>query len=170
MINKVIYGDQVLMDITDTTAAANNVVQGNVFYGANGARTVGTLGLVTTTTDGLMSALDKVKLDGINIKYRTTAEWNNDRNYVPARGEICIYSDHGTLNGAVVPGIKIGDGNAYCIDLPFAKDDVIARVESLITTHINNTTIHTSPEEKALWNSKITCSISDENLIFETGE
>ena len=40
--NKVIYGDSVLMDITDTTAEAGDVASGAVFYAKNGARTVGT--------------------------------------------------------------------------------------------------------------------------------
>lgn len=40
--NKVVYGDSVLMDITDTTAEAGDVANGAVFYAKNGARTVGT--------------------------------------------------------------------------------------------------------------------------------
>ena len=40
--NKVVYGDSVLMDITDTTAEAGDVASGAVFYAKNGARTVGT--------------------------------------------------------------------------------------------------------------------------------
>ena len=63
--NKVIYGDQTLMDITDTTASSEDVLEGEVFYSANGARSVGTLGDATTSTHGLMSASDKTKLDGI---------------------------------------------------------------------------------------------------------
>ncbi len=41
--NKVVLSDgTTLMDITDTTATANDVVEGKVFYGANGSRLVGT--------------------------------------------------------------------------------------------------------------------------------
>lgn len=40
--NKVIYGNQVIMDITDTTAAATDVASGEVFYDRGGNRTVGT--------------------------------------------------------------------------------------------------------------------------------
>ena len=64
--NKVIYGDQTLMDITDTTASSEDVLEGEVFYSANGARSVGALGDATTSTHGLMSMEDKVKLDNIN--------------------------------------------------------------------------------------------------------
>ena len=63
--NKVVYGDQTLMDITDTTAEQADVIEGQVFYRANGARSVGTLTDATQSTHGLMSTADKIKLDGI---------------------------------------------------------------------------------------------------------
>ena len=40
--NKVIFGDQTIMDITDTTAEAADVAEGKYFYGADGVRTLGT--------------------------------------------------------------------------------------------------------------------------------
>ena len=78
-VNKVIYGNQTLIDITDTTTSADEVVEGNVFYSANGTRSVGTLGDATTTTHGLMSAADKVALE----------EWKQLRLSVDAQGYIC---------------------------------------------------------------------------------
>lgn len=41
-VNKVIYGNSTIMDISDTTAGAADVESGKVFYTASGARTVGT--------------------------------------------------------------------------------------------------------------------------------
>lgn len=41
-INKVIYGGNVLMDITDTTALAAQVLDGYYFYGRDGVKTEGT--------------------------------------------------------------------------------------------------------------------------------
>ena len=78
-VNKVIYGNQTLIDITDTTTSADEVVEGNVFYSASGTRSVGTLGDATTTTHGLMSAADKVALE----------EWKQLRLSVDAQGYIC---------------------------------------------------------------------------------
>lgn len=77
--NKIIYGDQTLMDITDTTASTNDVLEGQVFYSANGARSVGTLTDATTTTHGLMSAADKIALEA----------WKSLRLSVDAQGYIC---------------------------------------------------------------------------------
>ena len=84
-INKVEYGDQTLMDITDTTAESGDVIEGQVFYAKSGARSVGTLGDATTSTHGLMSAVDKSKLDGIDllgIKLNTTALIPDSNGYV----------------------------------------------------------------------------------------
>ena len=41
-VNKVEFGSDTIMDITDTTATAPDVAAGAVFYAASGARTVGT--------------------------------------------------------------------------------------------------------------------------------
>ena len=40
--NKVVYGNTTIMDITDTTAEASDVAAGEVFYGRDGVRSVGT--------------------------------------------------------------------------------------------------------------------------------
>lgn len=41
-VNKVVYGDTTIIDITDTTAEASDVAAGEVFYTRSGARSVGT--------------------------------------------------------------------------------------------------------------------------------
>lgn len=40
-VNKVVYGNQTVMDISDTTAEEGDVVTGKTFYKANGARSTG---------------------------------------------------------------------------------------------------------------------------------
>lgn len=59
-INKVQYGNTVLIDLTDTTAEAADVLAGKYFYGKDGVKTLG------TGTGGI---------DGDNLGYG---------NYVPA--------------------------------------------------------------------------------------
>lgn len=170
--NKIVYGNDVLMDITDTTATPDGVVEGQVFYGANGARNVGTLGLVTTTTNGLMAAVDKAKLDGINISCKTTAEWQSDLTYVPALGEIIIYSDGDSYvdetsgETVPVPNIKIGDGMAYCVDLPFIHQAEVNRILQQLDNHIRDTTVHITAAERTFWNNKLNYGIDGELLTF----
>ena len=41
-VSKVVFGNQTVMDITDTTAVPADVTSGAVFYSANGLRSVGT--------------------------------------------------------------------------------------------------------------------------------
>ena len=61
-VNKVVFGDQTVMDITDTTAEPADVAAGEVFYTRSGARAVGTGDYYTKTeTDALLD--DKVDSD-----------------------------------------------------------------------------------------------------------
>lgn len=100
------------------------------------------------------------------IKSGTTAYWNSQINYVPPLNTIIVYTDKSTIsqNGTTIniPGIKIGDGNSYCIDLPFVNNE--------FEQHMNNTDIHTTLAEKTFWNNKLNYSDSfiedEENLIF----
>lgn len=53
-VNKVVYGETALIDITDSTVDANSVSEGKVFYRADGTKAVGTMtgGTVNTGSDG----------------------------------------------------------------------------------------------------------------------
>ena len=72
-VNKVQFGDTTIMDISDTTAESNDVIEGEVFYTKSGARSTGTLGDATQNTHGLMSTTDKIKLDGIDTMLGATS-------------------------------------------------------------------------------------------------
>ena len=106
------------------------------------------------------------------VRRDTTANWNAHRDFVPMSGEIIVYTDYGSTfdeqgNTVNVPGIKIGDGNAYCIDLPFITDG--AQQQSILDElrrHEANTAIHTSEEEKDFWDAKLNCDIEGETLML----
>lgn len=66
-VNKVVYGNQTLIDITDTTAEENTVADGEVFYKASGARSVGTFKNVDPAT--ATPIMDGVGAVGTSAKY-----------------------------------------------------------------------------------------------------
>lgn len=97
----------------------------------------------------------------------TTAHWAEKLTYIPQRGEIIVYSDRQIIDGVEYPGVKIGDGKAYCVDLPFVGDDSNNAIIDLINNHINDTDAHLVPGERDAWNRKVSCSIDGERLILE---
>ena len=111
-----------------------------------------------------------VPLAELPIELGTTAELNSDITYIPARGQIIIYTDRGTITknnqSQNVPGVKIGDGSAYLVDLPFVGDDQIQSVITTIQGHINEAEIHVSSSDREKWNNKLNYTLSGETLIL----
>lgn len=105
-----------------------------------------------------------------SILYGTTEEWNSQRDLISTEGTVYIYSDYQTMtiDGVKknIPGIKIGDGKAYLMDMPF-----ITQAEQALFQHIADSEIHTNSSEKNFWSQKITSfmdSKDPENLIFSS--
>lgn len=98
------------------------------------------------------------------IFYATTAEWREQTTLVSIEGAIYVWSDYRKdENNKDVPGIKIGDGLAYVLDLPFLDETFLE--------HIQDTTIHVTSTEKEFWNNKVRCYLSNidgEALVFTT--
>lgn len=57
-VNKVIYGGNTLIDLTDATAVAANVLDGYYFYGRDGVKTEGTCTYNADTSDATATAGD----------------------------------------------------------------------------------------------------------------
>lgn len=115
----------------------------------------------------LLSAEDKRRLQEVaKVRYNTTAYWDEHGDYLPAAGEIIIYSDYHKYEEdgetKYIPGMKIGTGNGYLADLAFFADEN----SSILIEHITNTIIHTTAEEKARWNNKL--NIDDREVVEET--
>ena len=103
----------------------------------------------------------------VEAKIDTTANWNNKTSYIPRRGVVIVYSDKWKdLQGNDVPGVKIGDGQAYVVDLPFVGSDTAEELVELLNGHINNTVIHITAEEREFWNNKLNYTIDGETLEF----
>lgn len=85
------------------------------------------------------------------VAVKTTAEWQQVTTIVSKKGEIYVYSDYmQDEDGNDIPGFKIGDGNAYIVDLPFA---------TLPDLRI-------SADDIASWNNKVSVRIEGDRLIF----
>ena len=97
----------------------------------------------------------------------TTAYWEEHLDYVPSKGEIVVYTDRSTIDGVQYPGVKIGDGKAFGVDLPFVGDDRNTMILDLLNIHVNDTDKHLVPGERNSWNNKVSCSIDGERLILE---
>lgn len=109
----------------------------------------------------------------IRLKNDTTANWNQDLSFVPDKGEPIVYTDYKQVEndqGEItnVPGIKIGDGNAYLVDLPFIDDASAQAIFDEFSNHVSNTSIHVSSSEKEVWNNKTSCSLDGEVLTLST--
>ena len=103
------------------------------------------------------------------ITIDTDEHWSERTTYIPKKGEIVIYSDRRVISGVAYPGIKIGDGLAYVVDLPFVMDDSVELILDLLYDHLNDMQMHVYQDERELWNNKVSCRLDGENLILERG-
>jgi len=94
--------------------------------------------------------------------YKTTEEWNNTPSIISEEGALYIWADYTQDDeGNFIPGVKIGDGKAYVIDLPF--------IDEIYAKHITDELIHVSQKDRDKWDNKVTCFIStldNEKLVF----
>ena len=107
---------------------------------------------------------DYNKLKNKPIHTDTTANWNTQVSLIAEENHLYIYTDYQVVGGANIPGIKIGDGTSYLIDLPFIDGNV-----TVLNNHINDSSIHITEDERLFWNDKVTCFLSqgqEETLIF----
>lgn len=98
------------------------------------------------------------------VEYHTTAEWATAGLEISEAGAIYVYSDASTdINGNSIPGIKVGDGSAYIVDLPF--------INQIEIDHLNDTVVHITAAERDFWNNKVRTyysAVEDDTLVFTT--
>lgn len=115
-----------------------------------------------TTVQAAIDALNNASTD--NILYDTEENWNSQIQLIAQRGVIYVYSDHAIYQDKEIPGIKIGDGSSYLIDMPFIDDKYAA--------HVLDTIIHVSTDDRDYWGDKVTCNIDplNRNILVFTKE
>ena len=96
------------------------------------------------------------------VLFNTTAAWDAQVQLTSEANTLYIYTDHQyDSQGNKIAGIKVGDGNAYLIDMPFTDE--------VIMEHINDNVRHITAEERAFWNNKVSCYLADtDRVIFTT--
>lgn len=119
-----------------------------------------------TTVQPLEAQFGTVYVVGGDCKvlYATTETWNSQPQLISDRGYIYIYADYRqNEQGQNVPAMKVGDGNAYLIDMPFTDE--------LLYEHLADNVRHITQQEREFWNNKVSCYMSDTQddiLVFTT--
>lgn len=120
-------------------------------------------------SDGVTYLWGKLK-NNLNNKIvyysRTKDEWNADASLIAQKDVLYIYSDYKTIQKdgkqILLPGLKIGDGMTYLIDMPFVNS-TDSGIEQLVLDHINNNVIHINATERNFWNNKLNYSFNEES-------
>lgn len=97
----------------------------------------------------------------------TVAGWNAQASLIAEKNVLYVYTDYRQIeeDGELknVPGLKVGDGKAYLIDIPFT--------DAFMAQHMSDGSIHVTLAEKEFWNNKVRCFVDvydDSNLVFTT--
>lgn len=95
-------------------------------------------GLANSVSGGL---LDPSILDSTSIHYDTKENWDAQRQLIAEKGHFYIYSNASTTQNekgilVFVPGIKVGDGTSYLIDMPYS---IFGSDHKTLTDYIENT-------------------------------
>lgn len=105
------------------------------------------------------------------IYYSNSKEnWDLNPNFLSEKNVLYIYTDYATIDKddkeITIPGLKIGDGKSYLIDLPFVNDS--SNFNEILIDHINNNVIHISAYDRLFWNNKLNLTLreQEQNLIL----
>lgn len=101
----------------------------------------------------------------------TTAGWATKPLYVPRKGEICIYTDHNTYTDeqghtVTAPDMKVGDGAVPIVDLPFVGDGFRGDIARALDSHVSDSTLHVSAQDRLRWDAKLNYTAVGETLTF----
>lgn len=114
-INKIIYGDTTLIDLTNDTIEADTMLSGVTAHGANGEQIYGTMSQVTPATEAPL--MDGAAAVGTSIKY---AREDHVHPYDTSRQETLVSGINiKTVNGNSL----LGSGDLTVSGLPSVTED-----------------------------------------------
>lgn len=98
----------------------------------------------------------------ILLKTDTTANWEEAINFIPQKGEVCIYSDRFQLeDGSYVPDIKVGDGTSSINELKFIGENYVSNSEmDELYEALNDIRTSTVPNTRKINNKALSSDIS----------
>ena len=183
-INKVVFGDRTLIDLTSDTVTEDTLLSGYTAHRRDGHIIVGTVDVphnlndlsdvnISNPENGQILGYDSqsnqwintvLSADILRVRFGTQQEWDSNPQYKSEANTLYVYTDHDTVNGQDIPAIKIGDGTSYLIDMRYITDNA-----SVLFNHINDLGIHVTPQEKEFWNNKERCyqdSVNPRMLVF----
>ncbi len=119
----------------------------------------------------LWSKIQNISKDRLIYYSKTKEQWNINPQLLSKKDVLYIYTNYkkikkqGEQDQIIIPGLKVGDGKSYLIDLPFINASN-SDFENILLQHINNKTIHVTQEEKIFWNNKLNLFLQEENLVL----
>lgn len=126
----------------------------------------GSLGAILGSISG---GIIPAPIDMSHVHYDTKANWDRQTFLIAERGHLYIYKDAEVtyINGrrVVYPGIKIGDGSSYLIDMSYS---LVGSDHERLINHIQNSTIHVGTGDRMNWNDKVSVTVvqANEELKF----
>lgn len=120
----------------------------------------------------LWSKIQNISKDRLIYYSKTKEQWNINPQLLSKKDVLYIYTNYkkikkqGEQDQIIIPGLKVGDGKSYLIDLPFINNASDSDFENILLQHINNKTIHVTQEEKIFWNNKLNLFLQEENLVL----
>lgn len=142
-----------------TTKYVNDAIEAGGGGGTGKTYILSREGKLLTLT-GSDSSVSEVELP---YTCMTTQEWSQQPPEVSEPGALYIWTDYKKdSQNRNIPGLKIGDGNAYIADLPF--------IDEIYAEHIADETAHISQADRDIWDNNVTCFIGQDEpnkLIFK---
>lgn len=115
----------------------------------------------------LWSKITNIDKNKLNFYSDTVKGWKSKIHYVAEKNTMYIYIDYKKDEDQdfYIPGIKLGDGKTYLIDLPFLNN-INSDIDKQILQHVKNKDIHITSQQRLFWNNKLNLTIDNENLVF----